>query len=430
VNEEEKPSQHSVLPPQGGRGLARGFSSLRHRNYRLFWGGQIVSLIGTWMQTVAQGWLVLTLSDSAFVLGLVGALQFLPVLLFSLFGGVVADRFPKRTILLATQTSAALLALTLGLLTVTGLVEVWHVMVLAFFLGTVNSLDMPARQSFVVEMVGKDDLLNAIALNSSAFNGARIVGPAVAALLIAQIGIAACFLCNAISYVAVITGLLLMDTNVLSHVEAVRGQSVWRHVREGLGYVRRTRDVATAITLIGVISLFGMNFNTLNPLFAREVLDVGATGYGLLMSAMGVGSLAAAVSLAFFGQRASRLLIVGAALGLALFELAFSFSKVFPLSLLLLVGAGLTATTFMASSNSLVQTTTPDGLRGRVMGVYALVFVGVTPFGSFYAGALAQLWGAPLTMGLSAALCGIGGALAILSRWHRQPSPVEPDAPS
>jgi MFS family permease len=248
------------------------FPAFQYYNYRLYWGGQSVSLIGTWLQTMAQAWLVLELSDSAFILGLVGTLQFLPIFLFSLFAGVLVDRFPKRRILIFTQASSGVLALTLGFLTLTGVVQVWHIMILAFLLGTINSFDMPTRHAFVSEMVDKKHVLNAVALSSLVFNAARVVGPAIGGVLIAQVGIAACFLINGVSYIAAVTGLLLMDPKRLQHFKHGTSGGMWADIREGLGYIRHTRVVAVTIAIVGVVSLFGMNFNTLNPLFAREVL--------------------------------------------------------------------------------------------------------------------------------------------------------------
>src|SRR5438876_5978877 len=271
------------------KGLLRAFLALRHRNFRLFWFGQLISLIGTWMQTVGQAWLVLELTHSAWLLGVVGALQFLPVMFLSLFGGVLADRLPKRTVLLFTQSSAMLQAFALWALVATGQVHLWHVLVLASLLGLTNSLDMPTRQAFVVEMVGREDLPNAVALNSSLFNLARIVGPGLGGLIIAWLGVAPLFLLNAISFIAVIIGLALIRMNDLyalvkrstSKGEAPK-QNTLQSLREGLAYVARTPSVLLVIVVIGVISLFGINFNVVLPLFATDVLHSGAMGFGFL----------------------------------------------------------------------------------------------------------------------------------------------------
>jgi len=261
------------------KGLLRTFVALRHRNFRLFWFGQLISLIGTWMQSIGQAWLVLELTHSAWLLGVVGALQFLPIMLLSLFGGVLADRLPKRKVLLFTQSFAMLQATILWILVATGHIQVWEVLVLASLLGLTNSVDMPTRQAFVVEMVGREDLPNAIALNSSLFNMARVVGPGLGGLIIAWLGVAPLFLLNALSFIAVIIGLALIRMNDL-YAPAKRSlsrgetpkQSMLQSLREGLTYVARTPSVLLVIVVIGVISLFGINFNVILPLFATDVL--------------------------------------------------------------------------------------------------------------------------------------------------------------
>src|SRR2546425_3904536 len=271
------------------KGLLRTFVALRHRNFRLFWFGQMISLTGTWMQTIGQAWLVLQLTQSAWLLGIVGALQFLPVMLLSLFGGVLADRLPKRTVLLFTQSFAMLQAAVLWTLVATGEVRLWHVLVLASLLGLTNSVDMPTRQAFVVEMVGREDLPNAIALNSSLFNMARIVGPGLGGLLIAWLGVAPLFLLNAISFIAVIIGLAMIDLKKLyaqvkhsATEKNVVKLSTMQSLREGLDYVVRTPSIFLIILVVGIISLFGINFNVVLPLFATDVLHVGSEGFGFI----------------------------------------------------------------------------------------------------------------------------------------------------
>lgn len=280
---------------RGHAGLSVVWAALRHRNFRLFWTGQCVSLVGTWMQNMAQSWLVLELTHSPFLLGVVGALQFTPSLLFALVAGVIADRMPKRILLLFTQSASMLLALILGLLIFFDVVQYWQVAILAFLLGTIHTIDMPARQSFIIELVGREDLMNAIALNSFIFNAARIIGPAVAGLVITYLGIAACFFLNAASFVFVLGGLLLMR---LEHQAAVQEEQVdvLKDIREGLGYIRRTPIVFST----------AMNFNVLVPVFAREVLHREAQGFGFLMSAMGVGAFLGALTLAYFSHRGPR----------------------------------------------------------------------------------------------------------------------------
>lgn len=395
------------------RGFARAFTALRHRNYRLFWFGQLVSLTGTWMQSTAQGWLVLQLTDSAFLLGLVGALQFLPVLLFSLFGGVVADRVRKRDLILITQAAAMVLAFTLAILTSTGLVQIWHVMILAALLGLVNAFDMPTRQSFIVEMVGKEDLMNAIALNSSVFNVARIIGPAIAGLLIGRLGLAVCFYLNGLSFLAVIGGLMAMRIQSPTPPPTVR-DSVWKNLSEGLGYIRQTAIVWFVILQLAVLSIFGMNFNVVIPVLARDVLNAGAEGYGLLLSAIGVGSLVGALFLAYFGRTPRLGLLLSAGFLFGALQVVAGGVRWFPLSSLLLVGIGVTFITITATANTLLQTTSPDRLRGRVMSVYTLVFAGSTPVGNLFAGTIAHTVdpAAPLVVG------GLICAIATLFGWR------------
>src|SRR6266852_11848 len=308
----------TIPKEQQAKGLLRAFLALRHRNFRLFWFGQLISLTGPWMQTIGQAWLVLELTHSAWLLGVVGALQFLPVMLFSLFGGVLADRLPKRKVLLFTQSFAMLQAAVLWILVATGHVQIWEVLVLASLLGLTNSIDMPTRQAFVVEMAGREDLPNAIALNSSLFNMARVVGPGLGGLIIALLGVAPLFLLNAISFIAVIIGLALIRMNELyalakhstSRAE-ISKQSTLQSLREGLAYVARTPSVLLVIAVIGVISLFGINFNVVLPLFATAVLHSGPQGFGFISSAFGLGSLFSALWLAWGNNRPSikRLLI-------------------------------------------------------------------------------------------------------------------------
>lgn len=383
--------------------LPRGLSAFRHRNYRLFFSGQLISVTGTWMQTLAQSWLVLSLTDSPFQFSLVSVCQFAPVLVLGVAAGVVADRFPKRTILVVTQTTSMLLAATLSLLVATDSVRLWHVYLLALGLGIVNAFDMPTRQAFVVEMVGKEDLSNAIALNSSLFNAARIVGPAIAGLILATKGAAWCFGLNAVSYLAVIAGLLLM--RLTPSVRAREGSAIQR-MREGLAYVRATPSVLMPVSLIAFVAVFGMNFNVWIPLLAKKEFDVGADGFGVLMSAVGVGSLAGALSLAFAGRGPRpRLILVTAAL-LGLTELALAavsrLSLHVAIALLILPVMGFSFSLTSASANTIIQTNAPGHLRGRVMSVYMTFFAGTAPLGAIFAGALADRFGTPASI----AVCG------------------------
>jgi MFS family permease len=393
------------------KGALRAFVALRHRNFRLFWGGQLISLIGTWMQSIGQAWLVLELTHSALMLGVVGALQFLPVLVLSLFGGVLADRLPKRTVLLFTQSFAAMQAFILWILVATGEVRLWHVLVLASLLGLTNSVDMPTRQAFVSEMVAREDLPNAIALNSSLFNMARIVGPGIGGLIIAWLGVAPLFLLNAISFIPVIIGIFLIDTKKLfAQVKRLPaqadtpGQSPIQSLREGLAYVVRTPAIFLIIAVVGVISLFGINFNVVLPLFATVVLHVGAVGFGFISSAFGLGSLFAALLLAWGNRKPSIRLLLLSSVMFCILEAAFAISHWYLLSLLLIASVGFFQITFSATSNSTLQTISPDRLRGRVMSVYMMVFAGSTPLGNLFTGELAHLFGAPIALLVDAGL--------------------------
>ncbi len=415
-----------VSEEQQAKGLLRAFVALRHRNFRLFWFGQLISLIGTWMQSIGQAWLVLELTHSALYLGLVGALQFLPVLFFALFGGVLADRWPKRRVLLFTQSSAMIQAAILWILVASGTVQIWHVLVLAAMLGVTNSLDMPTRQAFVVEMVGREDLPNAIALNSSLFNMARIVGPGIGGVIIAVLGVAPLFLLNALSFIAVITGLALIDVSKLHRhekqattIQQASRQGTIKSLREGLAYVLRTPAVLLIIAVVGVISLFGINFNVVLPLFATEVLNVGATGFGFISSAFGIGSLLSALWLAWNNQKPSiRQLLVGATV-FSIAEAAFAISHNYLLSLALIAAVGFSQIAFSAIANTTLQTVSPDYLRGRVMSVYMIVFAGTTPIGNLFIGALADWFGAPISLLAGAGLSLIG---AIFGWVYRRPA--------
>jgi MFS family permease len=407
-----------------------GWSALRHRNYRLFFGGQLISLIGTWMQSVAQAWLVLNLTGEAWVLGLVAAAQFTPVLILGLFGGLIADAAPKRRILIATQTGAMLLAFALWLLTAAGVVQVWHVVVLALGLGVVNSFDMPTRQAFSVEMVGRRDVGNAVALNSAMFNGARIIGPAVGGLSIGAFGISTAFLLNGLSFLAVIAGLLLMREGELHSPPRIARPStvggVFANLAEGLRYVRRTHTVLLATTVVGLVSTFGMNFTVLIPPLAAEVLHADAAGFGFLMAAMGVGSLVAALGIAFSGRTGPRVIGAGA-LVLGVSEVVLGGSHLFWLSIVAMFVGGLGAIAMAATANTVIQLTVPDQLRGRVMSVYTTVFAGSTPFGGLAMGALASGFGVAVALavgGWISAAIGVAGLVWINRIRQRPPQAI------
>jgi len=409
------------------KGLLRTFVALRHRNFRLFWFGQLISLIGTWMQSIGQAWLVLQLTHSAWLLGVVGALQFLPVMLLSLFGGVLADRLPKRRVLLFTQSFAMLQAAVLWILVASGHIQVWEVLVLASLLGLTNSFDMPTRQAFVVEMVGREDLPNAIALNSSVFNMARVVGPGLGGLIIAFLGITPLFLLNAISFVPVIVGLALIRMNelyALAKRTTTNGdtskQSTLQSLREGLSYVVHTPSVLLIIAVIGVISLFGINFNVILPLFATDVLHSGALGFGFLSAAFGLGSLCSALWLAWGNRKPSVQYLLIAALAFSVLEIFFALSHLYVLSLILIAAVGFAMIAFSANSNTALQTVTPDHLRGRVMSVYMVVFAGSVPLGNLFTGGLAHIYGAPISLLIGACL----SLVAVIVGWILR-SPAE-----
>jgi MFS family permease len=413
-------------------GLLRTFVALRHRNFRLFWFGQLISLIGTWMQSIGQAWLVLQLTHSAWLLGVVGALQFLPIMLFSLFGGVLADRLPKRKVLLFTQSFAMLQATVLWILVVSGHVQIWEVLVLASLLGLTNSLDMPTRQAFVFEMVGREDLPNAIALNSSVFNMARVVGPGLGGLIIAFLGIAPLFLLNAISFVPVIVGLSLIrmsELHAVSKRSTTSGetskQSTLQSLREGLSYVVHTPSVLLIITVIGVISLFGINFNVILPLFATDVLHSGALGFGFLSAAFGLGSLCSALWLAWGNRKPSVKYLLIAALAFSVLEIFFALSHMFVLSLILIAAVGFAMIAFSANSNTALQTVTPDHLRGRVMSVYMVVFAGSVPLGNLFTGGLAHLYSAPIALLVGACLSLVAALVGWILRSSAEKSLAE-----
>ena len=386
-------------------GLMRGLASLRHRDFRLFWLSQLVSLIGTWMQILGQGWLVLEIGGSAFDLGIVSALQFLPMLVFSLFGGLLADHYPKRFLVLGTQTSAMILAFVLAALTWTGTVTITQVMILAVLLGLVNAVDMPTRQAYVMELVGRQDLPNAVALNSAVFNAARLVGPAIAGLLIGWLGLAPVFFLNGVSFLPVVVALLAMKagSTTVADVMMEPGE-IWANVREGLVYVRRSELVLLVVVVVTVVATFGMNFNVIAPVYARNVLDVGANGLGILMSALGLGALIASVLLAFLQWEPHPKLLVGGAVLFGLLEMLLSLTANFLLAALILGAIGFAMIIVTTVANTSLQTATPDRLRGRVMSVYTTVFVGTTPVGSLFTGYLANVAGVPAPIWVGGAM--------------------------
>ncbi|HEX2195117.1 MAG TPA: MFS transporter [Candidatus Limnocylindria bacterium] len=393
-------------PAPAPEGLRRGFAALRHRNYRYFISGQIVSLVGTWMQSVSQPWLVLLLGGSPIQLGTVLALQYAPALFLAPLGGVLADRVDKRRALMVANAVASLEAVVLFSLTVTGVVEIWHVMVLASVLGVVNAVEMPLRQAFSAELVPRRDLANAIALNSATFNLARILGPAIAGLTLAIFGPAFNFALNAVSYLAVLAGLWLMRPGeLLLRERPDEPGSVRSSLAEGLRYARRTPSVLWPLVLLGGFAIFGMNFQTLLPLYARDTLGLGAEGYGALFASMGAGSLVGSLTLAFVGSRRPlAALIMGGAVFFLVFEVALGLVRVPLAAFPLMVVLGLSSMLMVNSINVMIQGSVADELRGRVMSLYVTVFAGSAPIGGFFAGVVAELWGPPAGFLLGAAI--------------------------
>jgi MFS family permease len=382
--------------------------ALRHRNFQLFFSGQLISLIGTWMQTTAQAWLVYRITGSSLKLGAVGFASQFPVFLVAPLGGIVADRFNRRKVVIGTQIASMVLALVLAFLTLTGRVQVWHIFVLAASLGVVNAFDIPGRQAFLVDMVGKEDLMNAIALNSSMFNGARIIGPAIAGILVAKIGEGWCFFGNGLSYVAVIIGLLMM--RVERPARRASTASPWTHLLEGFRFVRHTAPIRAILLLLGLVSLVAMPYSILMPIFADKILHGGARGLGILMGATGVGALFGALTLASrSGVHGLGRWVAFSCAGFGVSLILFSWSRNFWLSAALLLPVGFGMMLQMSSSNTLIQAMVPDHLRGRVMAVYSMMFMGMAPFGALLGGALADRLGAPVTVTMGAVAC-LGGA--------------------
>jgi MFS family permease len=396
----------------------RAFSS---RDFRLFFAGQLISLVGTWMQSVAQSWLVLELTNSPFLLGLIGTLQFAPVLVLSFFAGALADRLPKRRLLVVTQSLMCVQALVLAALVHRGHVAYWHVAVMATIYGVANTVDMPTRQAFIVEMVGRDSLRSAIALNSAMFNGARVIGPALAGLVIARWGTALAFFFNGLSFVAVIAALFALHAHGLPRASS--GRALRHEIAEGVRYALRTPRIALVMSLVMAVSAFFFNYNTLVPLLARDMLHQDAHGFGLLMTAVGIGAVAGAVVLASLGaERPPTNVLITAALALGLATMLMASVGRFGVAVAVLVVMGFCGMLFMTGANTTVQLTVPDELRGRVMSLHTLMFAGMTPFGAFLVGSVVEAFGPRAGFFIT----GAGGTLAVAAvtlgwRWRRRP---------
>ncbi|HEU4414578.1 MAG TPA: MFS transporter [Candidatus Angelobacter sp.] len=402
------------MPDDPAPSPAHGLSSrwpeslraLRHRNYQLFFGGQLISLVGTWMDQIAESWLVYRLTGSALLLGTVAFCSQIPVFLLAPIGGALADRYDRRKILVFTQSSMMALTFVLAWLTLSHRVQIWHVMVLAALTGVVNALDLPARQAFVVDMVSRADLVNAIALNSSMFNGARVIGPALAGIVVAAIGEGWCFFANGVSFIAVITGLLLMTID--RPRLAIEGSPL-ENIIEGFRFVASSGPVRALMFLLGLVSFTAMPYAVLMPVFADQILHGGPKALGLLMGCSGIGALGGAVTLAMrktVHGLGSWVAVSCACFGMAL--LVFSFSRTLWLSAVLLIPAGFSVMIQMASSNTLIQSMVPDRLRGRVMSVYAMTFMGMAPLGALLAGSVAHKLGAPWTVAIGGMVASVG----------------------
>lgn len=381
--------------------------ALRHRNFRLFFAGQLISLIGTWMQTVAQSWLVYRLTGSSALLGSVNFAGQIPVFLFSPLGGLVADRYSRHRIVIATQAVSMLLALVLAGLTLGHRIEIWEIFLLSALLGVVNAFDIPARQSFIVEMTSREDLINAIALNSSMFNGARIVGPAVAGITVAAVGEGWCFFANGVSYIAVIVGLLMMRVAPVERRAAT--VSAARHILDGFQFVARTAPIRALLLLVGLVSMAGMPFSVLMPIFADRILHAGARGLGILMGVSGAGALSGALILA--SRQHVRGLGRWVAIATGAFSvmlILFAYSRWFSLSAALLIPIGFSVMIQMGSTNTLIQSMVPDRLRGRVLAAYTMMLMGMAPIGALLAGVLAGRIGAAATVAGGGVACGLG----------------------
>jgi len=406
------PSQMIPLRAQSG-GLPRTVAAFSHTNYRLYFGGQLVSVAGTWMQAVAQQWLVYQISGSEAALGLVAFSAAIPALLLTPLGGVAVDRFPKRSILVATQSAAMMFAFVLAALAFAHVAEVWHIVALAAGLGLVNAFDAPARQSFVVELVGKEDLPNAIAMNSTMFNLARVVGPALGGAAMAALGPEWCFLINGISFLAVIGGLLAM--RVAPHERKPAVESPFSQLASGLRYARSQPVLAGLIVLALIFSLFGLSYSTLLPAFVDKALHRGAGDFALIMSATGVGAVTGTLTIAMFGESRGRRgqWLAAAAFGFPILLLMFANNSIFELALGLAFGLGFGFMMQFTLINTLLQTHVADAMRGRVMSLYTITFFGLAPLGYLAIGALAERWGLSLIISISAGIAAILAAVVL-----------------
>ena len=392
--------------------ISQAFPALQSVNYKLYFSGQLVSMIGTWMQIVAQSWLVLQLTKSPFLIGLVMALSTLPTLLFTLFGGVVVDHFPKKNILFFTQICAMILAFTLGILTVFEWITIWEICVIAFLLGTVNAIDAPARQAFVFDLVKKEQLPSAIALNSGVFNTARVLGPTIAGVLIAIIGTGGAFLLNALSYVAVIIALRKIKTEP---VELAKKRNPIHAIKEGIHYSFTHPIIRTLFLVIGIVSIFGWSYTTVLPVIALNDFHVGAAGLGYLYAASGLGSLIATIIVALYSKKISPLyFIIGGTMIFSISIFLFSFSKDIHTASVLLFFSGFGLLSFASQSNTTIQTIVKSEFRGRVMSIYVLMFIGLTPLGNFQIGLVSEHMGTSFALQAGSVVVFFAGLIVFL----------------
>lgn len=400
--------------------LNNPFIALKHRNFRFYWFGMCISLIGTWMQNIAQPWLAYSLTKSPFLLSLVGALQFTPMLLFSLFAGVLIDKISKKKILLFTQSSSLVITLVLAVLVSSGHVAYWHILIAATSLGFVNTLDMPTRQSFVIELVGKEDLMNAIALNSSVFNIARVLGPTLAAIVMAVSGIATCFYANSISFAAVIIGLVFIKPLAVN-INKSKTQSIIKDIKDGIKYIFKHEILIDTIVKVAIVGTFAVNFSVLVPVFSKTILKQQEAGFGILMSCMGIGSFAGAMLIATVSRRGPKSFILNIVPLIISFLLILTGqTDIYLLTGLSLAATGLFFVSFSSTANSTIQLNTRDEFRGRVMSVYALVFGGSTPIGNIYAGFITDHYGARSGFAACGAIILILFLILYLYKWYRK----------
>ncbi len=421
------PPASAPAPGAAGKGRASAaFRALKHRNFKLFFSGQIISLVGTWMQTVAQAWLIYRLTGSGALLGLLGFVGQIPIFLLSPPAGLVADRWPRRQVVIGTQSASMLLAFILAALTMTGHIKgklgVWEIIILATLLGVVNAFDVPARQSFLIEMVGREDLLNAIALNSSMFNLARVAGPAIAGFVVAVVGEGWCFLLNGISYLAVIAGLFMM--RVGKTVPGHDGTAPLEKLREGFRFARHTKPIRGLLELVSIVSFMALPFTVLMPIFAVKILHGGASAYGTLMGAVGVGAMFGALILASRQElRGLGNIVAYAAMAMGVSLMLFSASHWYWISFTVLMLTGFTMMMQFTATNTLIQAMVPDQLRGRVMSIYSMLFLGMSPIGSLLAGWMADRIGAPVTVAVGGLASLIGG-IAFARKWPSMRGPA------